>query len=198
MLLSRFYFLLKIFLLFLFALLGEYFLCSIYFRFIRNVDFVRVDLICAFLGLVSLAFSRFKKIVREGRKENIHWSVILALYLIASALLGFSFRFSVQLANGLLDFSPPESHVIIVEDKKISSFGGSLREGMNPIAHMIYFHDWENSALKCEMLTPLQDFYYAVDPGSRVGLTIRRGLFHLAWVEDYQILNNRLNGFQFQ
>jgi hypothetical protein len=68
---------------------------------------------------------------------------------------------------------------------------------MNPLAHMIYFHDWENSALKCEMLAP-QDFYYAVDPGSLVGLTIRQGLFHLAWVEDYQILNNRLNGFQFQ
>ncbi len=183
---SRFYFLLELFALFIALVIGEYFLCGIYFRLVRHTDFLKVDWFCAIFAIL-LCYWIFRKLIRSALKEQIPFFVVAFFFLFFSCLLGFFLRFSLQLANGLLDFSDPETRVIVVTDKKISRFGGSIKEGINPMAHMIYFHDWDESGENAELLTP-QDFYYSVDNGSLVQLTLRQGLFHFSWVEDYQIM----------
>jgi hypothetical protein len=183
---SRFYLLLKLFALFIALVIGEYLGCSAYFRFVRHSDFLRVDWICVISAIV-LCYLIFRNLIKIALKEQIPFPVVVLFFLFFSCLLGCFLRFSLQLANGLLDFSEPETHLVAVTSKKISSFGGSIKEGINPMAHMIYFHDWENNDENCEMLTP-QYFYYSVDDGSLVQLTLRRGLFHWPWVEDYQVV----------
>jgi hypothetical protein len=194
MLISRFYTLLKIFCFFVALVIAEYFACSVYFRFIRDSDYFKVDWICALSSLVLCHFI-FRKLIRGALREKIPVLVIAGFFLFFTCLLGLFLRFSLQLANGWLDYSEPETRVVIVSDKKISSFGGSIKEGMNPMAHMIYFHDWDDYGQKCGMLTP-QDFYYDVDIGTNVELTLRQGFFHWPWVEDYQAVKPRLNPLQ--
>jgi hypothetical protein len=183
---SRLYLILKIFWGFIVVLIVEYFCCGIYFRLVRESDFVRVDWICA-LSALALCYWIVRKLIRSALKEGIPIWVVAAFFLFLSALLGCFLRYSLQLANGLLDFSDPETRVIVITDKKISPFGGSIKEGVNPVAHMVYFRDWDNGDESCELLTP-SAFYYFIDTGSRLELSVRRGFFHLAWVEDYQVV----------
>ena len=182
---SRLYLILKIFLGFIVVLIVEYFCCGMYFRLVRESDFVRADWICALSALV-LCYWIVRKLIHSALKEGIPFWVIAAFFLFLSALLGCFLRYSLQLANGLLDFSESETHVIVIADKKISAFGGSIKEGVNPVAHMVYFRDWENNDENCELLVP-SVFYYFVDNGSSLEMTFRRGLFHLAWVENFQV-----------
>ncbi len=182
----RFYFFLKLFTLFIALVIGEYLACSACFRWVRQSDFLRADGICV-ISAITLCYLIFKNLIKDALKEGIPRWVVALFFLFFGALLACFLRFSLQLANGLLDFSQPEIHLVTVNSKMISPFGGSVREGINPMAHMIYFHDWDQSGNMCEMLTP-QDFYYSVDDGSMVQLSLRQGLFHLPWVADYQAM----------
>ncbi len=183
---SRLYLFLKLFAVFIALVIGEYFACSAYFRFVRQPDFLKVDWVCGISAIV-LCYGIFRNLIKNALKERIPWVVMALFFLFFSGLLACFLRFSVQLANGWLDPSDPETHLVAVTSKKITPFGGSIKEGINPMAHMIYFHDWDQSGETCEMLAP-QDFYYSVDDGSMVQLTLRQGLFHLPWVADYQVM----------
>ncbi len=182
----RFYLLLFAFVLFLGFLVGEYFCCGVFYRLVRPLDSVELDGLCGLCAPV-LCYGIFHGALAAARREKIPVAVIAGFFLFFTFLLGFFLRFSLQLANGALDPSDPENHVVIVTSKKISSWGGSILEGMNPMAHLVYFRDWELEGRDCEMLTP-QDFYYAVDVGSRVEVTLRGGLFHWPWMEGCQLL----------
>ncbi len=189
---SRVYLIFKIFIVFIAVLIAEYFFCGIYFRLVKHSNFLWVDLICG-LSAISLCYLIFKRLIKSALKEKIPFLAVAAFFLFFCVLLGFFLRFSLQLANGLLDTSEPETRVVYVVDKKISSFGGSIKDGPNPMAHLIYFHDWDNSDKNCELLiSPV--FYYNVGLGTRLAITLRRGFFHLPWVEDCQLVNPRLNG----
>jgi hypothetical protein len=181
---SRLKLLLCLLVLFIAVVIGEYLCCGVYYRLVRQSDFPLVDLICGISALI-LCYFIFRNSIKSALKEQIPLWVVALFFLFFSCLLGCFLRFSLQLANGLLDFSQPEIHLVTVHSKKITSFGGSIKEGINPMAHMIYFHDWDQSGGMCELLTP-QDFYYSVDDGSMMQLSLRQGLFHLPWVEDYQ------------
>ena len=183
---NRFYLFLKIFVAFIVILIVEYPFCGIYFRFVRHIDFFRVDLICV-LSAIGLCYLIFRKLIKAALKERIPFLVVIVCFLALCFLLSCFFRFSIQLANGLLDFSDPETRVVYVSDKKISSFGGSFKEGPNPMAHLIYFHDWDNTDEICELLTP-PSIYYFTNIGTPVEMTLRQGFFYLPWVEDFRIL----------
>lgn len=183
--LSRLYLIFKIFLCFIAVLIVEYLGCGIYFRFVRNSDFFRVDWICG-LSAAGLCFLIFRGFIKSAREERIPLIVIALFFLFFSALLGCFLRFSLQLVNGWFDVSDPETHVVVVTAQKISPFGGSIKDGINPLAYMVYFHDWDDSLENCEMRVT-HDFYYAIDPGTGLELAVRKGFFHWPWVEDYRV-----------
>jgi len=190
--LRRLYLILKIFLVFIVVLITEYLCSGIYFRLVRESDFIRADWICG-ISAPLLCLSIFWKSFKSALKEGIPPVVVALFFLFFTALLGFFIRYSLQLANGLLDGSVPEKRVITVVSKKISPFGGRIKDGVNPAAYMIYFQDWENSDEGDELLTS-HDFYYSVDDGSMLELIVRRGFFRWAWVQDFQVVTPpRLN-----
>jgi hypothetical protein len=191
---SRLYLLLKIFALFVALLIVEYVCCGIYFRLVRHSDFLIADWICALSG-IGLCYLIFRKLIHSALQEKIPVLLVGALFLFFSFLLGSFLRFSLQLANGLLDSSDSQTRVVVVSGKEISSFGGSFKEGPNPMAHLIYFHDWDNGNGNCELLVPAY-FYYTVGPGTRVELSLHRGFFHWAWVEDFQMGDSPLDRYQ--
>jgi len=183
--LSRLYLLLKIFLLFIVLLIAEYFGCGIYFRFVRSSDISNADWICG-LSAAGLCLLAFWKLIRSALKERIPLIVITLFFLLFSALLGCFLRFSYQLVDGFLDTSDPETHIVAVTSQKISPFGGSIKDGINPVAYMVYFHDWDDSLESCELRVP-HDLYYQIDPGTGLELSVRTGFFHCPWVEYYQV-----------
>jgi hypothetical protein len=187
----HFYLALLAFFLFFGLVLAEYFLCGVYFRLIRPSDSLRLDAACL-LGSPLLCYWAFHRLLKKALQERIPHGVITVFFLICTALLGFFLRFTVQLANGGLDPSGPEEHLVIITDKRISSFGGSIQEGLNPMAHLVYFHDnWEPGDEKCALWTP-DDFYFSVDVGGILQLSVRRGLLRMPWVEDFQALDTRI------
>ncbi len=188
MTIRRFYLLLLSFFLFMGFLVAEYFCCGAYYRLARAADALELDALCA-LSAPLICYLAFRGALGAARREKIPGAVTAGFFLFFAALLGFFLRFSLQLANGALDPSDPENHVVVVTSKKISSWGGSIQEGMNPMAHLVYFRDWELEGKDCEMLSP-QDFFYAVDVGSRVEVTVRQGLFHWPWLEGCQLLTS--------
>ncbi len=191
---NRLFLILKIFLFFIGVLIAEYVGCGIYFRLVRHSDFWKADLICGF-SAVGLCYGIFKKLIRSALKEKVPALLVAAFFLLFSFLLGCFLRFSLQLANGLLDGSEPQTRLVVVGSKDISSFGGSFKEGPNPMAHLVYFPDWDNGEGSCELLVPAY-FYYMVGPGTRMELTLRQGFFHLAWVEDFQMVDSQQNRYQ--
>ena len=139
---SRVYLLLKIFFFFIALLIAEYVACGIYFRWVRDSDFLRMDSICG-LAATGLCYLVFKKLIKLVLKEKVPVLLVAAVFLFFCLLSGLLLRFSLQLANGWLDDSEPDSQVVVVVDKKTSPFGGSFKEGPNPLAHLVYFQDWE-------------------------------------------------------
>lgn len=183
---TRFYLFLKVLVALVLAVALEFFLCGAFFRFLRPADAWRVDGACA-LASPLLCYWYFRKPLQAARRENVPFYAA-ALFLAAlSLLLGCFLRYSLQLANGLLDFSDPETRVILVLDRKTSAFGGSLREGPNPEAHLVYFRDWDNPEVKGEILVP-SPLYYLADLGTPLSLTYRKGFFHWPWMVDVQPL----------
>ncbi len=186
------YLIFKIFIVFMAVLIAEYYFCGIYYRLIRRSDFIIVNSACGISGL-GLGYLILRKLIRNALEEKLPPPAVWAFFLVFCFLLGFFLRFSVQLANGLLDSSDPESRVVVVMDKKVSSFGGSFKDGPNPMAHLIYFQDWDDSGANCEMLiSPV--YYYSAGIGTRLVLTVRRGFLHMSWVSDYQLLTPTSNG----
>ncbi len=186
---SRAYRFLKIFVLFIAALIAEYIFCGFSFRMVRHRDLIGLDIASA-LSSFGLGYWFFKDTIRAALKEKVPPPLVAACFLAFWVLLGCFLRMSAQLANGLLDFSDPQTRLVVVTDKKISSFGGSLKEGPNPMAHLVYFSDWENADQTCEVLAP-PALYYSLDPGIPMLITLRTGLFHWAWAEDLQLLKVR-------
>src|SRR5580692_6885024 len=157
---SRLFLFLKIFV-FLGALLAvEYVCCGIYFRLVRHSDFLKADLICG-SSAVGLCYLIFRRLIRSALKEKIPVLVVAAIFVFFCLFGGCLLRFSLQLANGLLDNSESQTRVVVIASKEISSFGGSFKEGPNPMAHLIYFSDWDNGRGNCELLVPAY-FYYTV------------------------------------
>jgi hypothetical protein len=182
-------FYLKIFAVLTALLIVEYVLCGVYFRLVRHADFWKMDLACALCAL-GLCYWISKKPLRAALKERIPVWAVAAFFLAFWFLSCCFLRYSAQLVNGLLDFSDPETRVVYVTGRKISPFGGSIREGLNPAAHLIYFQDWDEGGGTCELLAPPALYYFA-DPGTPVGITFRHGFFGLPWVVDFQLLQHR-------
>jgi len=181
-----FFFYFSIFFIFLIA--GEYIYCSMNFRFIREWDLGGSDIIC---GLFSTALCYFslKKLMRQALKEEIPLYAVIVIFATLSFLSCCFLRLNLQIANGLLDNSPAESKVVMVNHKESSAFGGDVKEGLSSIAYYIYFPDWDDKNKNCELLVPFT-FYYSVGPGINVELAIRNGFFHIPWVEDYRIIDH--------
>lgn len=187
----HFYLALLSFFFFCALLLAEYFLCSALFRFLRPSDSLKVDGVCLLVAPL-LCYGLFRKAAKAALREKIPSVAVVGSFFLFSLLLVFFLRFGVQLANGWLDPSEPESHVVIITGKDISAFGGNITEGLNPMAHMVHFHaDWDDGGGECALWTP-DDFYFSVDTGSFVQISLRQGFFHLPWVEDFQALDTRL------
>jgi hypothetical protein len=174
-------------LLFIVLLVGEFLYCSANFRFIRSSDLWIADLICAILAL-GLCYVAFKKVIKLALQEKVPMAIIVVLFLILSCLLGWFLRFNLQIANGLLDPSEPETIRVIIARKETSVLGGSIKDGMNPMAYYIDFPDWDSKDKNCQLLVPYP-FYFSVGEGSTVELLIRKGLFNIAWIEAYQALD---------
>ncbi len=192
---SRAYLYFKLFVLFIAVLVAEYVLCGIFYRLVSHTDFWWVDLISGALSL-GLCYQLFKNLIKEALKEKIPSAIVWTVFLVFWFLLTCFFRFSVQLVNGLLDFSPSQAQTIVVTDKKISALGGSFKEGPSPMAHLIYFMNWDNDKDTCELLvTPA--LYYTLGPGSKLELSVRQGFLHMPWVEDYQLPSSPLDRYQF-
>jgi hypothetical protein len=181
---KKFEFALLGFLLFIVLLVAEFLYCSANFRFIRSNDLWTADLICAVLGLV-LSYVAFKKVIKLALQEKVPVTIIVILFLILSCLLGWFLRFNLQIANGLLDPSEPETIRVIITHKETSVLGGSIKDGMNPMAYYIDFPDWNNKDQNCQLLVPYP-FYFSVSEGSTVDLLVRKGLFNLNWIEAYE------------
>jgi hypothetical protein len=182
----------KLFAVFIAVLIAEYILSGIYFRLVKNIDFLVVDLLCG-LSAIGLCYWKSRKAFKFAKEEKIPTLLVASLFIVLCFLVGCFFRFSIQLANGLLDYSDPETHVVSVNGKNVSSFGGSLKDGPNPIARLLYFSDWDNDGWNCELLTP-PAFYYTAQVGTRLEVSVRKGFFHLAWIQDYRMLNSPFGG----
>jgi len=124
------------------------------FPFVRSSDISNADWICG-LSAAGLCLLAFWKLIRSALKERIPLIVITLFFLLFSALLGCFLRFSYQLVDGFLDTSDPETHIVAVTSQKISPFGGSIKDGINPVAYMVYFHDWDDSLESCELRVPM-------------------------------------------
>lgn len=165
----------------------EFFLCGAFFRFIRSFDSWVADGLCA-VASPLFCYGAFRELIRAARREKWPMAALASFFLATSLLLGCFFRYSLQLANGLLDFSDPETRVVVVTDRKTSVFGGSIREGPNPEAHLVYFKDWEDPDAQGEILAP-PSLYYFAGVGTSLQLTYRKGFFHWPWMVDVQLLN---------
>jgi len=186
MTIGRFYTLLFLFFFFLLGLVGEYFACEIYFRLTRPSDQVLLDGLSVFFGFGG-CFLLVRKVIPIALKDGIPRWVVAAFFVLFSVLLGLFSCFSLQLLNGAFDFSDSEPHRVVVTEKTLSAFGGSVAEGINPIAHLVYYKDWDPNGHVCVLLAP-QDFYYSVDVGTAFQINIRQGLFHWPWVQAYTLL----------
>lgn len=182
------YLYLKMFSVFIAVLIMEYVLSGIYFRLIRHSDIYLVNSLCA-AATLYLTYRLLKKTIREALKEKIPLALAAACFLVFWFLTACFFRFSVQLVNGLFDFSNPEARVVLVTGKGTSALGGSFQEGPNPLAHLLFFQDWDHPRWSCELLVP-PPIYYTASPGLPIEITVRRGLFGLPWVEDYDLPNS--------
>ena len=136
----------------------------------------------------SFCYYLSRRLIKSALQEAVPKVVVIICYLVVSVLLSLFFRFSVQLVNGVLDPTDIESHLVLVTDKRTSAFGGSIKEGLNPMAHLIAFHDQDPNGMAGELLAP-PEIYYFVNNGNPMAVNIRKGLFHLPWVVDYQILD---------
>jgi ABC-type transport system involved in multi-copper enzyme maturation permease subunit len=173
--------------LFLVLLVGEYLYCSVNFRFIRTWDLWATNLICGILSLL-LCYWFFRDLIKEALKEKIPLIIVLVFFGTFSFLLGCFFRLNLQIANGYLDNSYPETKIVIVAGKETSVFGGSIKDGLNPMAYYIHFSDGGDKDKNCELLVPFFT-YYSVGPGTNLKVSVRQGFFHLLWVEDYGIVD---------
>jgi hypothetical protein len=180
---------LLVFIIFISVLLAEYFSCSVLFRFVRSSDFLIIDTICGLLGIV-FCYLIFKRLIGAALNEGVPKFLIWGFFILFAVLLSVFLRFTLQLTNGWLDYAEGETKNVTVTDRKISALDGSIQEGINPTAHLIYFKD--DNDVKYEMLVPLS-FYYSVDGGSRLAISLRQGLFHLPWIDAYQSLNYETN-----
>ena len=183
------YFYFKILVVFILALVIEFPLTGVYYRLVRERDFLTVDIISASTSIV-LFYWLFRKLLQTAWKEHILFKTLLACFFTLGVLGTCFFRFTIQLVNGFLDGSVPETRIVVVTGKDTSVFGGSFKEGPSPLAHFIYFQDWDNPAGSCELLVPPPVYYFA-GPGNPVELAIRHGFFHLPWVEDFQLLKSQ-------
>ena len=156
------------------------------YRFVRNADLWGSDLICA-LFAASLCYFSFKKLMKQALKEEIPLYAVLAAFFTLTFLLCCFLRLNLQIANGLLDSSQPESKIVVVTHKESSAFGGDVKEGLSSIAYFIYFPDWEDKNRNCELLVPFA-FYYSVGPGLNVELAVRKGFFRIPWIEDCRVI----------
>jgi hypothetical protein len=172
---------------FIILLVGEFLYCSANFRFVRSSDLWITDLICAVLGLV-FCYAAFKKVIKLALQEKVPAVIIVISFLILSCLLGWFLRFNLQIANGLFDGSEPETIKVIITHKETSVLGGSIKDGVNPMAYYLDFPDWDNKDKNCQLLVPYP-FYFSVGEGSTVELLVRKGLFNIAWIEAYQALD---------
>jgi hypothetical protein len=191
---KRAYLLFKLFGFFIAILFTEYIFSSIYFRLVRHSDFLIVDFISG-ISAISICYWICRKWIKTALKEQVPRVVVAAVFLICCFLVACFLRFSIQLTNGLLDSSPSETQTVVVTGKKISALGGSFKEGPSPMAHLVYFGDWDNGGGICDLLTP-PAIYYTVGPGSRMEISVRKGLLHLAWVEDFQIVGSLMDRYQ--
>ena len=182
------YLYLKLFTVFIAVLIAEYVYSGIYFRLARHTDFVFVDSLCAAASLY-LSYRLLKKIAQEALKEKVPRALVVACFLVFWFLTACFFRFSVQLVNGLLDFSSPESFVVEITGKNTSALGGSFQEGPSPLAHLLYFQDWIHPRWSCELLVP-PPIYYTATQGLPIEITVRQGFFGLCWVEAYDLPNS--------
>ncbi len=174
-------------LLFIVLLVIEFLYCSANFRFIRANDLWISDLVCALLAFV-FCYLAFKKVIKLALQEKVPAAIIVVLYLILGCLFGWFLRFNLQIANGLLDQSEPETVRVIISHKETSVLGGSIKDGVNPMAYYIDFPDWNNKDQNCQLLVPYP-FYFSVGGGNTVELLVRKGLFNIAWIEAYQALD---------
>ena len=156
------------------------------FRFVRDWDLWDSDLICTLLA-VSFCYFSLRKIMRQALKEEIPPYAVLTVFFTLAFLLCCFLRLNLQIANGLLDNSAPETKVVVVNHKESSAFGGDIKEGLSSIAYFIYFPDWDDKTKNCELLVPFT-FYYSVGPGLSVELAVQKGFFHIPWIEDYQVI----------
>lgn len=186
----RVYLFLKILAVFIVILAVEYPLCGIYYRLVRQSDILWLDGACVLAALL-LCYWFSRKLIKDALKERIPVYVVAGLFVLFAFLMGCFFRFSFQLANGFFDFSDPEIHRIIVTDKKVTIFGGSVQEGPNPMAHMVYFKDWADEEGNCELLLP-PAAYYVVDQGGPLDIAVRPGLFHVAWMQVFQLVQPQI------
>lgn len=184
----------KLFALFIFALVAEYVFCGIYYRLVRHLDFLIVDSASAVVG-IGLCYWITGKLIKTALKEQVPRWLVALVFVILWFLMSCFLRFSVQLANGLLDFSQPETQIVTLTDKKISALGGSFKEGPSPMAHLVYFGDWNNPGSTCELLVS-PAIYYTAGPGTRLELSVRKGFFRLAWLDDFQIVNSLFDRYQ--
>jgi hypothetical protein len=187
-------FLFKIFVLFIFILVAEYVLSGMYFRLVRHSDFILVNMLSVVAG-IGVGYWLLRKLIPLALKEQVpRWVIAVVLSVFCFLLVCF-FRFSIQLTNGALDFAPAETQIVTLTGKNISALGGSFRDGPSPMAHLVYFGDWNNEGGTCELLiTPA--IYYTAGPGSRMEISVRKGLFNIPWVDDFQIVGSLQDRYQ--
>jgi len=126
--------------------------------------------------------------MKAALKEKIHLAIVLTSFLALSFLLCCFLRLNLQITNGLLDNSDPETKIVVVSSRYSSVFGASIKDGLNAMAYYILFPHWDDKDKSCELLIPYS-IYFALGSGTNVQLTVRNGFFGLPWVENYQILD---------
>lgn len=171
---------------FLAVLAAEFYACGLFYRFARPSDLLFVYIGSFLLGF-GLVYWLLRPVMRSALREQIPRPVVVGFFLVIGLLAGFFFRFSFQLLNGVLDFSPSQTRVYSVTDKRISALGGSLREGLNPMAHLVRLQDPDDPSAAYEVLLPPEDYYF-LNGGSPLQVSLRSGLFHLPWVEDFEMV----------
>ena len=124
----------------------------------------------------------------EALREKIHFSIVLTLFWVVSLLLGCFFRLTLQITNGLLDGSEPETRIAVVASRDSSVFGASIKDGLNSMAYFIRFPDWDDKKKNCELLIPYS-IYFEVGRGTNMELSVKNGFLGLPWVEDYRVMD---------
>jgi hypothetical protein len=173
--------------LFLLLLVSEYLFCSSNYRFIRIQDLWIADLLCQLLA-AGFCYWVFRRLMKEALKEKIHLGIVITLFLILNSLFGCFLRLTLQITNGFLDGSEPQTVNIVVASRNSSVFGASIADGLNSMAYYIDFPDWYNQEKNCELLIPYS-IYFEVGSGTHVELSVKKGFFGLPWVEDYRVMD---------